>query len=126
LLSLLAAAMGFGLLNQRSPLAVLTGIFSVMLLALGVYLGKVEPNPIAGVRTYWSLRSRLAWDKSNRLFGRIAFWIGVAGLISFPFAPQPLGLGLVVGGLLVGAAAAGFESWRVWRNDPARAQSPLL
>jgi uncharacterized membrane protein len=120
LLSLLTAAMGFGLLNQRSPLPLLTGIFSVMLLAMGVYLGKVEPNPIAGVRTYWSLRSRLAWDKSNRLFARIAFWIGVAGLISFPFAPQPLDLLLVVGGLFVGGVAAAFESWRVWRDDPDR------
>jgi uncharacterized membrane protein len=120
LLSLLATAMGFGLLNNRSPLPVLTAILSVIMLAMGAYLGRVEPNPFVGVRTYWSLRSRLAWDKSNRLFGRIAFWIGVAGLLSFPLAPQPLGFQLLMGALILGAVAAIFESWRVWRDDPDR------
>ena len=117
--SLLMAATGFGLMGAgRSPLPVLAAFASLVLLAIGVWLGKVEPNPFVGVRTYWSLRSRLAWDKSNRLLGRIAFWAGLAGFVSFPIAPQPLGLELLLGALGLGAIAAIYESWRVWRDDP--------
>jgi uncharacterized membrane protein len=119
LISLMMTATGFGLLGAgRSPLPLVAGFVSLIMLAMGFLLGKVEPNPFVGVRTYWSLRSRLAWDKSNRLFGRIAFWAGLAGLVSFPLTPQPLGLMLVTAALGVGALAAVFESWRVWRNDP--------
>jgi len=117
--SLIMAATGFGLVSGgHSPLPMLAAFVSLLLLAIGAWLGKVEPNPFVGVRTYWSLRSRLAWDKSNRLMGRIAFWAGVIGLVSFPFAPQPLGMERILGALGVGAIAAIFESWRVWRSDP--------
>ena len=96
---------------------------AILFIAIGAVLGKVSPNPFVGVRTYWSLNSRLAWDKSNRLGGRLMFWIGLAGLAAAPFAPQPLGFQVLIGAIILGAGLSVAESWRVWRIDPDRARS---
>ena len=99
------------------------GFLALIMLATGVFLGKTGPNPFVGVRTFWSLRSRLALDRSNRLLGRLWFWLGLAGLAAAPLAPEPLGtMALII--LIMGTvAAAVVESWRVWRSDPDRAVS---
>lgn len=93
---------------------------SVFFLLVGAVLGRVGPNPIAGVRTPWSYKSRLAWDRSNRLAGRLLFLIGLIGLAAAPVAPQPLGYQLLIGAVLVAAVWSIVESWRVWRADPDR------
>ncbi len=123
LIALMLAAIGAGVLDaQRPQIALRLGMamLAMVLIALGAWVGKAEPSPLVGVRTFWSLRSRRAWDKSNRLFGRLAFWGGLVGLIASPVAPQPLAFQILVGGLLAASAAAVFESWRVWRIDPDR------
>ena len=121
MLSLMMTAIGLGLFSSGGSSAWLQMAFlSAISLTLGAWVGKTGPNPIVGVRTYWALRSRLAWDKSNRLFGRIAFWCGALGLVASPFAPQPLGLVLLLAAIMIGLALAVFESWRVWRGDPDR------
>lgn len=99
-----------------APMAGLSALF----LVIGAFIGRVGPNPVAGVRTPWSYKSRLAWDRSNRLAGRLFFLIGLAGLALSPFAPRPLGLEILIGAVLLAAAASVFESWRVWRTDPDR------
>ena len=60
------------------------------------------------------------FDRSNRLAGRLFFWIGLAGLAAAPFAPQPLGVYALIGAILIAAALSVLESWRVWRDDPER------
>ncbi len=95
-------------------------ILALMFLVVGAQLGKAAPNPFVGVRTYWSLRSRLAWDKSNRLAGRLFFWIGLSALAAAPFVPLAVETMTLVTAILVAAAVAVFESWRVWRSDPDR------
>jgi uncharacterized membrane protein len=93
---------------------------AVLFLGMGAFLGRAKPNPVVGVRTYWSLRSRLAWDKSNRLAGRLFSIIGVLGLIATPVAPLPYGFHAMMIALILAGIASGFESWRVWRTDPDR------
>lgn len=100
--------------------AVMTGALSLVLLVIGAFLGRVSPNPLIGVRTPWSYKSRLAWDRSNRLAGRLFCLIGLAGLIAAPFSPQPHGVTILTAAVLIAAAASAFESWRVWRADPNR------
>ena len=95
-------------------------ILSFAWLAIGAFLGKTAPNALVGVRTYWSRNSRLAWDKSNRLAGRIFYWAGLAGLIASPLLPEPEGTQALLAVILVGCAAGVLESWRVWRRDPDR------
>jgi uncharacterized membrane protein len=93
---------------------------SLLFLILGAFVGKARPNPILGVRTYWSLTSRLAWDKSNRLAGRLFAGLGLVGLVGAPLLPQPLGFQGMIAGLLLSAVWSIVESWRVWRIDPDR------
>lgn len=107
---------GLDVTSPRFHMASLALLFA----AIGAYQGKVPQNPLVGVRTYWSRSSRLAWEKSNRLGGRLLFWCGVAGMVAAPFAPQPLGFQALILLSLVTAAASVFESWRVWRSDPER------
>lgn len=91
-----------------------------ILLITGAILGRVSPNPFIGVQTPWAYKSRLAWDRSNRLAGRLMFWLGAAGLIASPFAPQPAGMFTLIAAVLIAAGWSVFESWRVWRTDPER------
>ena len=107
---------GLTSLGSAAPMAGLAALF----LLVGAVLGRVGPNPIAGVRTPWSYKSRLAWDRSNRLAGRLFFLIGLVGLAAAPVAPQPLGYRLLIGAVLLAAALSVIESWRVWRADPDR------
>ncbi|MGV8930307.1 MAG: SdpI family protein [Brevundimonas sp.] len=44
-------------------------LMSLVILLIGAFLGRVPPNPFVGVRTPWAYKSRLAWDRSNRLAG---------------------------------------------------------
>lgn len=93
---------------------------SFLLLVLGAGMGRVGPNPFIGVRTPWTYKSRLSWERSNRLAGRLFFWLGLAGLLSAPFAPATESM-IVLGILIIVIAAwAIIESWRVWRDDPER------
>lgn len=107
---------GAGELRPALPMA----LMSVLFIGVGALAGRVAPNPVVGVRTPWSYKSRLAWDRSNRLAGRLFFWLGVIGLAASPFAPQPIGMLAVIAAILVAAALSVFESWRVWRDDPER------
>lgn len=100
--------------------AVPMALISLVLLLIGAFLGRVGPNPFVGVRTPWAYKSRLAWERSNRLAGRLFFIIGLSGLLTAPFAPRPLGLYLLLTGIAVAALWSVIESWRVWRTDPDR------
>lgn len=98
------------------PMALMSGV----ILLIGAFLGRVGPNPFVGVRTPWAYKSRLSWDRSNRLAGRLFFVIGLAGLLTAPFAPRPLGLYVLLAALVLAAVWSVIESWRVWRTDPDR------
>lgn len=121
LITALAAAMGFALIpadqiGGKAVMAMIGAIFAIV----GAYLGKVGPNPLIGVRTPWTFASRLAWDKSNRLAGRLFLLVGFAGLVAAPLAPQPAGFQALIVAVLLIAVAVVFESWRVWRSDTDR------
>jgi uncharacterized membrane protein len=90
------------------------------LIGIGAVIGKVKPNSVTGVRVYWTRHSRLAWDRSNRLLGRIWFCGGLVGLVTMPLAHDLSAAMLPAGVSLFGTMAALFESWRVWRSDPDR------
>lgn len=95
-------------------------LMSLVILTIGAFIGRVGPNPFVGVRTPWAYKSRLAWERSNRLAGRLFFLLGLAGLVAAPFAPQPLALYALLSGIVIAAVWSVVESWRVWRTDPER------
>lgn len=117
--------MGLTMLNAAAgeappPVGWATLGVSVLLIVVGAGMGRVAPNPVIGVRTPWSYKSRLAWDRSNRLAGRLFFWLGLAGLATAPFVPGVLGMTVLGVLILASAVWCIFESWRVWRSDPER------
>ena len=115
------AAAVFGWLKDPSLTAHLNmALMSMLIVIIGGLLGKTTANPFIGLRFIWSLTSRRAWDRSNRLMGRLWFWGGLVGLGFAPFAPQPTGIEALVGGVIVAELIATLESWLVWRNDPER------
>lgn len=114
------ASLGPAAATGVSPPGVAMAFTAFILLATGAILGRVSPNPFIGVKTPWAYKSRLAWDRSNRLAGRLMFWLGAIGLIASPFVIQPAGMIALIVGVLIAALWSVFESWRVWRADPER------
>jgi uncharacterized membrane protein len=106
--------------SRASHPGVAMAFTAFILLITGAVLGRVSPNPFIGVKTPWAYKSRLAWDRSNRLAGRLMFWLGAIGLIASPFVVQPTGMISLIIAVLIAAAWSVFESWRVWRADPER------
>lgn len=117
--ALFAGSSTLGGVTDMGGAAPMAGM-SLLFLVIGAFLGRVGANPFVGVRTPWSYKSKLAWERSNRLAGRLFFLLGIAGLAAAPLAPQPLGYQALIAGVLIAAAWAVFESWRVWRADPDR------
>jgi uncharacterized membrane protein len=120
----LMLALGLGLVQpgagQRAALTpVLCGLW-VIFIILGGIMGKAAPNPWMGVRTRWTRHSRLAWDKANRLMGRILFLGGIAGLLLVPVLDRVANIALFFLVVLGGGIWAVLESWRAWRTDPER------
>ena len=119
LMSLLAASASLSGTTDIGG-AVPVALMSLLFLLVGAFLGRVGPNPFVGVRTPWAFKSRLAWDRSNRLAGRLFFVIGLAGLLTAPFSPRPLNLYVILTAIVLAALWSAAESWRVWRTDPDR------
>lgn len=123
-LGVLFGGLGMGWINAGSGAGAASAwgmvLVSVLMLTVGVVMGRARPNPLFGVRTFWTLTSRLSWDKSNRLGGRLLSAIGLIGLFAAPFAPQPLAFRVLIGAVLLAAAITILESWRVWSIDPDR------
>ncbi len=119
MVALLEASLTLGLIDHPGPRFGMATI-GVILAFVGALLGKTTPNALIGVRTPWTFGSRLAWDKANRLAGRLFFWGGLTALIAAPFAPQPLGFQVLHISVLASAVLVVFESWRVWFIDPDR------
>lgn len=114
------ASLGPAAASGVSPPGLAMAFQGFIFLITGAVLGRVSPNPFIGVKTPWAYKSRLAWDRSNRLAGRLMFWLGALGLIASTFAPQPGGLIVLIVGVLIAAVWSAVESWRVWRTDPDR------
>jgi uncharacterized membrane protein len=122
MIAVIMAAGTFGIMNSPDlgPSRLQPMILSLLIVVIGALIGKASPNPLVGVRTYWALRSRLAWDKSNRLCGRLFFWIGLGGLLASVFVEPAVVIVAVIVAIIIATGAAIVESWRVWRTDPDR------
>ena len=83
-------------------------------------LQRMEPNPLIGLRTPWTLKSDRSWVRSHRFAGQSSL-AAAAGLI----LPGLLGVRLpwpVVSGLfLAWVAILTWYSYVQWREDPERA-----
>lgn len=98
---------------------VIPAALGLLLLLLGNYLGRVEPNWFLGIRTPWTLTSDTVWRKTHRTAG----WLFVLGGVFL------IVMGVVRGGIavpifivtvvLVGLVPV-VQSYVLWRRE----QSP--
>lgn len=100
-------------------LAAIGGLCGLLFVVVGNTLGKLRPNAYAGVRTPWTLTSKVSWTKTHRLAGFL--YVGT-GLLTGAMAlvSGPLAMGVLLVGSLGSTAVSVAYSWDVWRKDPAR------
>jgi uncharacterized membrane protein len=91
----------------------------VLLTVLGAVFGKIRPNWFVGVRTPWTLSSKLSWTHSQRAAGWLFIVLGplTAGAA---FLRAPWNLIVALGSLLLGTAGLVVYTYIVWRRDPER------
>lgn len=96
-----------------------TGLLFIL---IGGVLGKVRPNWFVGVRTPWTLTSKLSWTRTHRLAGWLFVGTGVLVLLASLISPAAGFLVMVVGA--IGSTLLSLVySHHVWARDPDR-QSP--
>jgi uncharacterized membrane protein len=93
---------------------------AVFQVVLGNFLGKSRSNFFVGVRTPWSLSSDLAWERTNRMVGRLFVLTGFATLAALFAAGAHIAIFLLIGctfgSVLIGVCLSYFY----WRRDPER------
>lgn len=108
----LAVGLGYDVrVNRVVPLGV-----GVLLVVLGNYLTRVQPNWFVGIRTPWTLSSDVVWRKTHRTGG----WLFVAaGLITIALSllPGPLPVVGFVVVILAAATVPIVQSYLLWRRE---------
>ena len=89
----------------------------------GAMVGKLRPNRFIGLRLRWNRQSRVAWERSHRLWGRILFLGSLVGLVTSPFLLWSTSVAALLLLIVSAAIAATIESHRAWRADPERQTS---
>jgi uncharacterized membrane protein len=113
--AVLAAALGY----QFNMNTFVFPTMGVLFLILGNCMGKIRPNWFCGIRTPWTLSSKLSWTKTHRLGGRLFMLVGIVTIFTVFLSP-PWNVGVLVGSTLLMTAWVFVYSYLVWRHDPDR------
>jgi uncharacterized membrane protein len=114
-----ATALGVPLDVSRILMVATGALFAL----LGGVLGRVQPNWFVGIRTPWTLTSQRSWTATHRLGGRVFAVIGLATAVVGLVRPE-WAFWIMMVGLGVGMTATIIYSYRVWRDDPDKAEPP--
>jgi uncharacterized membrane protein len=113
--AMVRAAFGHAL-NMSTIIFPATG---VLFIVLGNFMSKLRPNWFVGVRTPWTLSSRLSWDKTHRLAGWLFVVMGAMFFV-LAFFQNPWTLAVIIAidfSLLLWMV---LYSYLVYRSDPHR------
>ena len=92
---------------------------AVLFCVIGNVMGKVRPNWFVGVRTPWTLSSKLSWDKTHRLAGWLFLVMGVMfAVVAFYHNVWTFAAMLIVD--IASLAWMVVYSYLVYRSDPER------
>lgn len=97
-----------------APLAM--GVASVF---LGALLGKIRPNWFVGIRTPWTLSSKVSWVRTHRAGGWLFMLVGLATIVATFISPR-IAFWALIGGLVGGTVALVVYSYLLWRQDPEK------
>jgi uncharacterized membrane protein len=98
-------------IDRLMPLGV-----GLLLVFLGNYLTRVEPNWFVGIRTPWTLSSDRVWRKTHRTGGWLMVLGGLA-LASGAFLPGAVLLPLFIGTIAVVAVIPIVQSYVLWKRE---------
>jgi len=101
-------------LNVSTIAILMTG---ALLVVLGNFMGKIRPNWFFGIRTPWTISSKLSWDRTHRLGGSVIVAGGVCVMASVA-APPRLTVAICVAAAMGMAVVLLTYSYFVWRADP--------
>ena len=108
-------------LGDTLPMVAIVGIgIGLLFIVMGNVLSTVRSNFLFGVRTPWTLSSDLAWDRTNRLVGRLFVLAGLTLVVLTLTGNVELIVGVMVAWIVVILVAAFVYSYRVWATDPNR------
>lgn len=92
-------------------------LIGAMFVVLGNLFGKLRPNWFIGIRTPWTLSSKIAWTRTHRAGGWFFILLGVL-LGAFAVVREDWMLWLVIGTGVAGVAGLTLYSYILWRGDP--------
>jgi immunity protein, SdpI family len=122
-LALLTAIHGVILLAAHgrvvNVMAVMPLLIGALYVVVGAVLGKIRPNWFVGIRTPWTLSSKLAWSRTHRAGG----WLFIAmGAITMAIAAlhAQWAIWVMIAAPIVTGIGLAVYSYRVWRTDPEK------
>lgn len=116
----LRAALGLGAAGRPIDVSFVMLIISgVLLVVVGNWMGKIRRNELLGIRTPWTLKSDLVWERTHRIGGRLQVAHGLAVLLAAILLPTWAAIAVLVGGLLALCAWVMIYSRRIFREEAA-------
>jgi uncharacterized membrane protein len=91
----------------------------VLFIVLGNVLGKIRPNWFVGVRTPWTLSSKLSWTKTHRLAGWLFIVMGLLA-VAWAILQNAWMLGVMITVDIACGISLVVYSYLIYRKDPAR------
>ena len=92
---------------------------AVLFMVIGNLMGKIRPNWFVGVRTPWTLSSKMSWNKTHRLAGWLFMLMGpLFAVVAFVHTTWTFVALLIVGATSIISIVV--YSYLVYRSDPHR------
>jgi len=86
---------------------------------IGSVLGKVRPNWFVGIRTPWTMSSKISWVRTHRLGGWLFIALGMLFAATGAFKLGSFGV-VVIGAVFAVVAILFVYSYVVWKADPEK------
>ena len=108
----IATGLGYSVrIDRLMPLFI-----GLLLVVIGNYLTRVEPNWFVGIRTPWTLSSDTVWRKTHRTGGGLMV-LGGLMVATAAFLPHAMLLPLLVAALVVAAVIPVVLSYVLWKRE---------
>lgn len=109
---IIAAGLGFSIkIDRLMPLGI-----GLLLVFLGNFLTRVEPNWFVGIRTPWTLSSDTVWRRTHRTGGWV-FVIGGVVLASTALLPRSVFFPLLIATIVIMPAIPIVQSYILWKRE---------
>jgi immunity protein, SdpI family len=123
LLALMAAIYGVVQLAVHgrpvSVVEVMPLMIGALYIVVGAVLGKIRPNWFVGIRTPWTLSSKVAWMRTHRVGGWLFIAMGVL-TVAVAVVHAQWGMWVMIASPIIAGIGLAVYSYRVWRADPEK------